>query len=400
MTEKKKVAILGSTGSVGTQALDVVVNGKYETVLLTGGRNVKLLAKQIRQTGCKAAAVSSDDASRELKTLVSDLNVNIYAGDDGICEAVRECGADVIVHSISGMAGIPSAIEASRTGSRLAIANKESIISVGELIFDNIKRFGGELIPVDSEHSAIFQCLLTSGAISADGQGKPEIVKRILLTASGGPFFGKTREELSRVTPEMALNHPTWSMGQKITVDSATLMNKGFEIIEACRLFGVDIERVEVLVHRQSIIHSMVEYIDNMVMAQLGAPDMRHCIRYAVSYPERLFVEEAGLDFAAVGSLTFAKPDTEAFPLLNTAVEAYKKGGTAPASLIAADEAAVGAFLAKKIGFNDISSVVAKTLDTVKVYPDVTPNAVFDADREARDAASAIISHCKKGIVS
>ena len=392
MISDKKIAILGSTGSVGRQAFDVAL-GNFPIVLLTGGKNTKLLAEQIRASKCPMAALPTEHAAGELRALLSGESVKIYGGDDAVCRCIAECGADVFVHSISGMAGIPSALEVSKTASRLAIANKEAIISVGDMIFENVRRSGGELIPVDSEHCAIFQCLLTSGAIDASCGRNTDKVKRILLTASGGPFFGKSREELASVTPEAALAHPTWVMGQKITVDSATLMNKGFEIIEGARLFGVDIDRIEVLIHRQSIIHSMVEYIDNMVIAQLGAPDMRHCIRYAVSYPERLAVNEKGLDFASLGSLTFSSPDCKAFPLLNTAVKAYKMGTTAPAALIASDEVAVDAFLRGKIGFCDISFVVEETLGRFTPHNDYTVDSVYDADAGARRIALDVVSH-------
>ncbi|MBE6562136.1 MAG: 1-deoxy-D-xylulose-5-phosphate reductoisomerase [Ruminococcaceae bacterium] len=389
---KRKVAVLGSTGSVGTQAIDALSVTDCEYVLLTGGRNIKLLADQARQTKVPLVAVPDEKTAVELRGLLAGESVKVLGGEGAVCEAIRECGADLFVHSIAGMAGIPAALEVSKTGARLAIANKEAIISLGDIIFDNVRKYGGELIPVDSEHSAIFQCLMTSGAVDAKGGSRPEIVKRILLTASGGPFFGKKREELQKVTPEMALAHPTWKMGPKITIDCATLMNKGFEIIEAARLFHVDIDKIEVLVHRQSIIHSMVEYIDTTVMAQLGTPDMRHCVRYALTYPERMTVKEPGLDFPALARLTFDAPDREAFPLLDTAVSAYKMGTTAPAALIAADEEAVSAFIGGKIGFTAISDTVAEAM--VKYTPDTvyTAESVFEAEKEAREIAKQIIS--------
>ena len=391
MNYKKRIAILGATGSVGRQAFDVAL-GNYDIVLLTGGANVKLLAEQIRASRCPLAALPTEAAAQELRLLLKGEEVKVYGGEDAVCRCIEECGADVFVHSIAGMAGIPSALAASASGARLAIANKEAIISVGDMIYDNIRRSGGELIPVDSEHCAIFQCLLTSGAVDAKGAKYPDKVKRILLTASGGPFFGKKFDELSAVTPQMALSHPTWVMGQKITVDSATLMNKGFEIIEGARLFGVDIDRIEVLIHRQSIIHSMVEYTDNMVMAQLGAPDMRHCIRYAISYPKRMEVAESGLDFAALGSLSFAAPDYDAFPLLRAAVKAYKMGTTAPAALIASDEVAVDAFLKGKIGFTDIYRVVEETLCRFVPHTEYTVETVYEAERFARNTAQGVVS--------
>ncbi len=384
---KKKVAVLGSTGSVGRQAIDATASLDFSVVLLTGGKNKELLAEQARATHARVCAVPDERIAAELRTALADTDTKVFGGKDAICKCIEDCGADVIVHSISGMAGIPSAIAASKTGARLAIANKESVIAVGDIIFDNVRRSGGELIPVDSEHSAIFQCLLTSGAIDPRGNSRPDMVNRILLTASGGPFFGMKREDLNAVTPEMALSHPTWKMGKKITIDCATLMNKGFEIIEATRLFGVDAERIEVLVHRQSIIHSMVEYIDTMVIAQLGTPDMRHCIRYALSYPERMKVEEKGLDFCSLANLTFYKPDTEAFPLLNAARRAYSIGTTAPAALIAADEEAVAAFLSGAIGFNSISDVVCETLEKFTPHNVCDVETVYDAESEGRRIA-------------
>lgn len=388
---RKTVAVLGSTGSVGTQAIEALESCDVSYKLLTGGKNVKLLAEQARKTGAEVLAVPTVDAARELKLLLAGENVRIVGGEGTIEEEIEKCGADLIVHSISGMAGIPSAVAASKTGARLAIANKESVISLGDVIFENIKKYGGELIPVDSEHSAIFQCLCTSGAVSSRGIVKPEIIKRILLTASGGPFYGRTRAELEKVTPEMALAHPTWKMGKKITIDSATLMNKGFEIIEAARLFGTDIDKIEVLIHRQSIIHSMVEYIDTTVMAQLATPDMRHCVRYALSYPDRMKVEEKGLDFTVLGSLTFAAPDRENFPLLDAAIKAYKMGTTAPAVLIAADEVAVSAFADGKIGFLDISDVVTETLEKYTPAHEATYESVLEAEKEGRRIAEEII---------
>ena len=387
----KTVAVLGSTGSVGSQAIDALESCGVRYKLLTGGQNVKLLAEQARLTGSEVLAVPTEESARELQLLLAGESFRVVGGDGAIEEEIEKCGVDLIVHAISGMAGIPSAVAASKTGARLAIANKESVISLGGVIFENIKTCGGELIPVDSEHSAIFQCLCTSGAVSPRGIVKPEIIKRILLTASGGPFYGKKREELEKVTPEMALAHPTWKMGRKITIDSATLMNKGFEIIEAARLFGTDIDKIEVIIHRQSIIHSMVEYIDTTVMAQLATPDMRHCVRYALSFPDRMTVNEKGLDFTTLSSLTFDAPDRESFPLLDAAVKAYKMGGTAPAALIAADEAAVSAFVEGKLSFTGISDVVINTLEEYKPCPDVSCENVLAAEKEGRRIAEDII---------
>jgi len=389
---RKKVAILGATGSVGRQALDALSNTDCEIVLLTGGKNIELLAEQAVKYSASVCAVPDDELADRLKVLLSETGVKVYGGKNAICDCIENCGADLIVHAISGMAGIPAAISSSKTGARLAIANKESIISLGDTILENIRTFDGEIIPVDSEHSAIFQCLCASGAIDAKGNSRPEIVKRILLTASGGPFFGMKKSELEKVTPEMALAHPTWKMGKKITIDCATLMNKGFEIIEACRLFDVPIDKIEVLVHRQSIIHSMVEYIDTMVLAQLGTPDMRHCVRYALSYPERMEVEECGLDFTSLAKLTFDKPDTDAFPLLDASRKAYLIGTTAPAALIAADEEAVSAFISGNLTFNGISDVVCETLESFSPHSDCSAQSVYEAETVAREIAKKIIS--------
>ncbi len=298
------------------------------------------------------------------KTLGSD-TPDLICTEKELIDAVRTTDADCIVHAIAGMAGIPTALAAADSGKRLAIANKEAVISVGELLFQKIHASGGTLIPVDSEHSAIYQC--------REGRETCE-VRRILLTASGGPFFGKTAEELRHVTLEETLAHPTWKMGRKITVDSATLMNKGFEIIEAVRLFDVPEERVEVLVHRQSIVHSMEEYTDNTTIAVLSKPDMRECIRYALTCPHRAVVQEKGLDFASIGALTFDKPDTVTFPLLDTAREAVRIGGSAPAALIAVDEAAVQAFFEKKIPFSAIAPTVVDLLSGMRDVFSLTPN--------------------------
>jgi len=351
----KKVAILGSTGSVGTQTVDVVRRMGLRVSLLTGWRNLALLAEQIRELEPEYVYVRSKEDAVYLKSLLNGRQPEYLTEEKALAEAVRYTDADCIVHCIAGLAGIPTALAASESGKRLAIANKEAIIALGDEIKKRMRISGGELIPVDSEHSAIFQCLQGNRLCG---------IKRILLTASGGPFFGRTTQEMQNVTVEETLAHPTWKMGPKITVDSATLMNKGFEIMEAVRLFDVPENKVEVLVHRQSIIHSMVEYTDNTVMAQLSAPDMRSCIRYALTYPEREELDEAGLDFCALAKLTFAAPDTETFLLLNTAREAIRLDGTYPAALIAADECAVAAFLAHKLPFAQIAPAVCSILDS------------------------------------
>lgn len=378
------VSILGSTGSVGSQAVEVAEELGVRVQLLSANRSWQELALQAEHLHPKVLAVG-DAESAELLLRATDGRYRIVFGDDGLENAVAELRNDVIVHSIAGLAGTRAALAAARTGARLAMANKEAIIVAGDLIRRELEHSGGMLIPVDSEHSAIFQCLRCGGA------AEPESVSRIILTASGGPFYGRTRDDLRAVTPEMALAHPTWRMGRKITVDSATLMNKGFEVIEACRLFEVSPESVDVIVHRQSIVHSMVEYIDGSVIAQLAAPDMRSCIRYAISYPHRAAVSEGHLDFARIASLTFDRPDTETFPCLALAYDAANIGGTAPASLIAADEEAVEAFLCGRIGFCDIADAVRETLCRVVPRPADTLCAIDEAVSETRDAARLII---------
>ncbi|MCI6635669.1 MAG: 1-deoxy-D-xylulose-5-phosphate reductoisomerase [Eubacteriales bacterium] len=383
MTNRKnirKVAVLGSTGSVGTQTMDVVRELGCAVSLLSGWSNTPLLLEQIRAFHPKTVYVRDEAACDTIRTALGTDTPELICTEKELLDAIRTTDADCIVHAIAGMAGIPTALAAADSGKRLAIANKEAVIAVGELLFQKIHASGGELIPVDSEHSAIYQC--------REGRESCE-VRRILLTASGGPFFGKTAAELSHVTLEETLAHPTWKMGRKITVDSATLMNKGFEIIEAVRLFGVPEERVEVLVHRQSIIHSMVEYTDNTTIAVLSKPDMRECIRYALTAPDRAFVQEKGLDFAAIGTLTFDKPDTVTFPLLNTAREAIRIGGSAPAALIAADEAAVQAFFDKRIPFSAIAPTVAALLSGIQDTFSLVPNAENMAVVQTRAAETA-----------
>ena len=368
--------VLGSTGSVGTQTLDVIRELGLDVTFLAAGRNVRLLTEQIREFRPKTVSVADEATAAELRKLLGNDAPEILCSPDELIDAVRTTDSDIIFHSIGGLEGTAAAFAAADSGKRVAMANKEAIIAAGDLIFDRIRVSGGDLIPVDSEHSAVFRCL--------EGRHGAENLNRILLTASGGPFFGRSAEELKNVTPEEALAHPTWKMGPKITIDSATLMNKGFEIIEAVRLFGVPEDRVDVVVHRQSIIHSMVEYTDHTVLAELSHPDMRDCIRYAATAPNTAPVTSPGLDFAALGSLTFAAPDTKAFPLLDIARQAIRTGGTAPVSLIAADEEAVAAFLSKKIGFTEISSLVLETLGAVEVSYTISEESISEAARQAR----------------
>ena len=369
------VAVLGSSGSVGTQALDVCEKLGVRVDALAGGRNDKLLEEQIRRFRPRFCAMADADAARSLRTRVRDTDTKIFEGEEGILALIGETDAKTAVNSILGLAGLAPTLAAAKRGMRIATANKESIVAAGDLVNAAIRENGAELIPVDSEHSAIFQCLHC---------GTHGEVKRILLTASGGPFFGYTKEQLERVTRADALRHPTWKMGAKITVDSATLMNKGLEVIEAVRLFGVAPSQITVVVHRESIIHSAVEYIDNAVIAELSRPDMRECVQYALTYPHRVPAVIEPLDLFEVGTLTFKRPDTEAFPLLGLAFRAIETGGLMPAVLSAANEAAVSLFLADKIRFAEIAAVVERAMDGFKNKSDFTVEDVFSADREAR----------------
>ena len=369
------VAVLGSTGSVGRQTLDVCHRFGVRVDALTGGKNTAELEKQIRRFNPRVCAMADADAARDLAARVRDMRTKVYAGADGILRVIDETDAKTAVNSILGLAGLAPTLAAASRGMRIATANKESIVAAGNLVDAAVKAGGAELIPVDSEHSAIFQCLHC---------GTHGEVKRLLLTASGGPFFGYTKEQLAGVTLADALKHPTWKMGAKITVDSASLMNKGLEVIEAVRLFGVSPAQVTVVVHRESIIHSAVEYIDNAVIAELSHPDMRECVQYALTYPARLPAVIEPLDLFSVGSLTFKHPDTETFPLLALAYRAIGEGGLMPAVLSAANEAAVSLFLDGKIRFCEIAERVAAAMDGFANKPDFTVEDVFSADRDAR----------------
>ena len=355
--------------------------------VLAAGRNYKLLAEQAAELSPAVLSVSDDATAEKLRELTGG-KYEIIVGADALESAILGTHHDVIIHSIAGLEGTRSALAAAKTGAKIGMANKEAIIAAGGLINRELSKSGGVMVPVDSEHSAIFQCL----RCGSENAAHPDTISRILLTASGGPFFGKSFDELRDVTPERALAHPTWKMGPKITVDSATLMNKGFEVMEAVRLFGVTPDKVEVLIHRQSIIHSMVEYIDNSVIAQLAAPDMRSCIRYAISYPERAVAPYGKLDFPAIAKLTFDAPDTEAFPLLSTAYRAIEADGVMPSSLIAADEVAVDAFLKGRIGFCDIVRVVDETLAKTVQGAITTDGDVYEAVARAKSTASRVVT--------
>ena len=350
----KTIAVLGATGSVGMQALEVARAGGYKIDFISAGKNSALAERIAREFKPTAVAMADIRAANELKYRLRDTSVKVVSGEAGICEGVLQSGAETVVNAILGKAGLAPTLATIEAGKRLALANKESLVIAGEIVMSFARQKGVQIIPVDSEHSALFQSLHA---------GRRADIKRLILTASGGPFFGKSKGELERITLADTLAHPTWKMGKKITVDSATLMNKGFEIIEAAHLFGVSPDRIEVVVHRESILHSAVEYIDNSIVGEFSVPDMRMCVQYAVDYPERREGRGASLDLISLGRMTFARPDTEAFPLLSMAKRAFFAGGACPAVLNAADEVAVEAFLNGKISFTDIPKIVIGTYE-------------------------------------
>ena len=380
---QKTISVLGATGSVGRQALDVARDRGYAVDFLCADRDAVTLEGYAREFKPGVVAMANPDAARDLAGRLSDTSVKVYSGVEGVLEGIAESRCDVAVNSILGEAGLAPSLAVIESGKRLALANKESLVIAGDIVMAAARERGVEIIPVDSEHSAIFQSLAS---------GKHKEIKKIILTASGGPFFGMTREQLESVTLEDTLAHPTWSMGKKITVDSATLMNKGFELIEAVHLFGVPADKVQITVHRESILHSAVEYIDNSIIAELSVPDMRMCVQYAVDYPDRCHSASAELDLFAVGALTFHRPDTDAFPFLNLAREAIKLGGAMPAVMNAADEIAVGAFLQGRISFTDIYRVVTDTFTRLTDRAsEHTLDGIIGADREARTIANGMI---------
>lgn len=379
----KNISILGSTGSIGTQTLDVVREiGGINVKAITANNNIELLEKQIREFNPDIAAVMNGEMAEKLKDRVKDCGTKIISGIDGLIEAAVYKESDTVVTSVVGNIGIVPTFEAIKAGKNIALANKETLVSAGELIINAVKKYGVKLYPVDSEHSAIFQCL----------RGNEENkIRRILLTASGGPFRGRKREELLNVRAEDALKHPNWSMGKKVTIDSASLMNKGLEVIEAKWLFGVDVEDIEVLIHPQSIVHSAVEYEDGAVIAQMGEPDMKVPIQYALTYPKRVKNSFPKIDFAQRNSLTFEKPDMDTFKCLSLAYRAIKTGGTMPTVMNGANEMAVAAFLENKIGFLDIADIIEKTMMSYNVKYDYTVEDLVEVDKWARNFSNNLI---------
>jgi 1-deoxy-D-xylulose-5-phosphate reductoisomerase len=383
----KRITILGSTGSIGRSTLDVIEKNRdqFRVVALTAGKNIDLFERQIRLFNPEIAAVADKKTAAVLRRRVK--GIEILAGQEGISAVASYEDSDFVVSSIVGSAGLLPTLAAIRAGKTVGLANKEALVVAGELVMREARRKGVRIIPVDSEHCAVFQCLA--------GYRKKEI-RKIILTASGGPFFNRKREELKTIRAKDALKHPNWSMGKKISIDSATLMNKGFEVIEACWLFGVAPEKVDVLIHPQSIVHSMVEFTDRTCLAQMSVPDMRGPIAYALSYPRRLDDPIGGLELDQIGSLTFRKPDTNNFPCLSYAYEAIRTGGTVPAVLNAANEVAVNAFLDERIGFNDIPAIIRKTVDGHTPQKIAALEDVLAADDWARRTAVSHVRRPKK----
>ncbi len=385
----KRITILGSTGSIGRSALDIVSSHRdwFKVAVLTAGNNVDLLEKQIKSFSPEVVALADEMAARELRKRIGRLHASflqILSGEDGIAEAATYKDSDFVLSAIVGAASLVPTTSAIRSGKTIGLANKEALVMAGRIMIEESKKYGARILPVDSEHSAIFQCI--------QGHRKSD-VRRIILTASGGPFAGKGIHELNDIKPEDALKHPRWKMGKKITIDSATLMNKGLEVIEAHYLFGLPPQRIDVLIHPQSIVHSIVEFTDRSCIAQLSIPDMKGPISYALTYPERLEDVINVLDLDRIESLTFKKPDSECFPCLSYAYMALEAGGTMPSVLNAANEVAVNAFLNGRIRFTEIPVIIKKTMDHHIVASDAELDVVLEADRWARKKAEEVISH-------
>ncbi len=381
--ERVKVDLLGSTGSIGEQAIDVVRQIGAEVSCICANKNYKRVEEQAREFKPAFCAMYDEEAAKKLRIALADTDVKVLSGGDGICEMISLTDAEVSLNAIIGEAGLLPTLEVIKSKKRLALANKESLVVAGDIVMSAAAANGIEITPVDSEHCAVHQCLRS---------GKAQEVKKLIITASGGPFFGYTTKQLIEVTAEKALAHPTWSMGAKITIDSATLMNKGFELIEASYLFGIDIDRITAIVHRESIIHSMVEYIDNSVIAQMSVPDMRYCIQYGMCGGARKNAVIPPLDLATIANLSFYTPDTDTFPLLKCAVDCKRMGGAMPAVLNAANEVAVDAFLSGKLSFMGIGETVLATVEYLSDCSSLRElSEILEADRTARDYAFSVI---------
>jgi 1-deoxy-D-xylulose-5-phosphate reductoisomerase len=382
--EKRKIAILGSTGSIGRQTLDVIRQhpDRFEAEVITAGRNATLLIEQARAFHVPHAVICDESQYGKVRDALAGTGTEVHAGIGAVCDLVTWDPVDIVVASMVGFSGLRPTLSAIRAGKDIALANKETLVAAGSLVMAEASRHGVKILPVDSEHSAIFQCQL--GA-----QGNR--LERIHLTASGGPFRTWTRERIAAAGKDQALRHPNWNMGAKITIDSATMMNKGFEVIEAKWLFDVDPERIHVVVHPESVIHSMVEFVDGAVLAQLGCPDMREPIQLALSFPERLSLNNRKLDFGTLGALTFFEPDLEKFPCLQLAFDAIERGGNIPCALNAANEAAVAAFLEDRIGFYDIAAVAADTLSRTEFVAEPSLDEVFATNDAAFAHARSLL---------
>lgn len=382
MTEN--ISILGSTGSIGTQALKVCELLDIKVSALTANSNIDLLEEQVRKFKPKLAVMGSEEKAKELRIRLADTDTKVSVGLDGLCEAAAVDEADTVLTSVVGMIGLKPTLTAINAKKNIALANKETLVTGGSLVMKSAKENGVKIYPVDSEHSAIFQCL----------QGCPDkkMLRRLILTASGGPFFGKTYEDLKTVTVEQALKHPNWSMGAKITIDSASMMNKGLEVIEARWLFDMPVDRIDVVVHRESIVHSMIEYTDNSVIAQMGVPDMKIPIQYALTYPERVECDVAQLDLTKLSSLTFYKPDYDTFKCLRACKKSMELGGIAPVLANGSNEAAVKLFLDRKISFTDIGDLVWDSMSAVEIREINTLQDVLDADLAAREFVRSAVS--------
>ncbi|WP_235436136.1 1-deoxy-D-xylulose-5-phosphate reductoisomerase [Gottschalkia purinilytica] len=384
MNTLKNISILGSTGSIGTQSLDVVRNNKgFKVVALSTNTNIELLEKQALEFKPKIVAVANEYKGKILKDRLKGHNIKVEIGMNGLISVATEQTADVVITSVVGMVGLLPTLEAIKCGKTIALANKETLVTAGEIVIEEARKEGVNIIPVDSEHSAIFQCLQS---------GKYEEIEKIILTASGGPFRGKNKQFLEKVTKEDALKHPNWSMGKKITIDSATLMNKGLEVIEAKWLFNIDVDMIDVVVHPQSIVHSMVEFRDGSIIAQMGAPDMKVPIQYALTYPDRLSNDVNKLKLTEVGTLSFEPPSTKDFPCLQLAIEAIKIGGTMPAVLNAVNEIAVDMFLNDKIRFLDIPCIIEKLMGLHKTIKKPSLEEIIQSDNWARNNAKSYLT--------
>ncbi len=373
--DKKSITLLGSTGSIGVQTLDVAAFHGMNIEALCFGSNIKLGEAQVRKFSPRFCAVFDEKAALDLKTRIADTETEIFCGTDGICEMTEAAGSDICLNAISGFAGLLPTMSAVKSCRRIALANKETLVAAGDIVMGAAKEHGCEIVPVDSEHSAVFQCLQA---------GKRDEVKRLILTCSGGAFFGYTKEKLATVTREQALGHPTWNMGAKITIDCATLMNKGLELIEAMHLFSVPASKTDIVIHRESIIHSMVEYIDNTVMAQLGSHDMRLPIQYALTYPDRAEAAGERLDLVGLGRLSFSSPDYETFPLLGLARRMAEAGGNMPCVMNAANEEAVGLFLSGRILFPEIPELVMRVCEETARIEKPSLSDIIEENMRAR----------------